>query len=147
LVDVRGNERSRLSHVIDPRRTRHARSGPAAPAFPEPGDLRRIRVRKEHDRFTSRPPAWTTRPAIDAGRLDRIYKPAVARSVAVEYGAPQQVLLCVRVPVEIRFVSHSLNTNGVCHEVTISAAGGRNLSVACGRYNMPAAWVVFSRSS
>src|SRR6267378_3302984 len=86
MPSSRENVRCRWNGLVP---TCDASARAAAPAFAEPGDLRRIRPGEELHRFTLRPPARTARPAVHAGRLHPVDEPAVAARITREHRLPE----------------------------------------------------------
>src|SRR4051812_22851345 len=102
--------------MVESGRRRRAGARPAAPAFPEPGELGDIRPREKPDRLAFRPAARTARPAVDAGRLHRIDKAPVAARITREHRFPEFVLDYVIASGELHSVVSGFGrTNHVHH--------------------------------
>src|SRR5262245_47689328 len=92
LVHVGGNIRTCPPDLGDAGRRSGASPGSTAPAFAEPGDLRRVRSRKEQHAVLPRAPAGTTWPAVNFRGSHSVYEPAVSARVACDDRPPSDIV-------------------------------------------------------
>src|SRR5215467_9537509 len=84
---------ARTADLLGPRICNRAVARFAALAGAEPGPLGVIWGIEERNDITSRPPARTPGPTVDARRTDRVHEAAVGVPVAPHHGAPARLLI------------------------------------------------------